>query len=309
MQKTIGFILNGYHTELLDCFFELFQNYKKIVYIDQDDYNNIPILHETHSFIIKGLSKDLLFDYNTRNCERFIVLSHTREMFTLFRTNFHKNIIYLIHTLEELELIKTSSDNPNYFVVSNSVYLDKPNHYIFPFSKTTISKINFEYKDHTKINVLKVGWVTGSFDSYSFLNKENLKLHIFTNSETSLLTQLLHKYSNKIKVFYRQSSDFIYNYINEKNIKIVLYNPNNIDLWSGTLSFALNNNMILLTNEIVKKFYNFPKEFYININEIHNLDLKRIIEQSFLEKSKIKLQKYKNNIYNENLKIVNYLLL
>jgi len=309
MQKTIGFILNGYHTEFLDCFFELFQNYKKIVYLDQDDYNNIPVLHEIHTFITKGLSKDLLFDYNTQKCEKFIVLSHTKELFTMFKSNFHKNIIYLIHNLGELELIKTSSDNPTYFVVSNSVYLVRPINYIFPFSKTTISKINFEYKDQTKINVLKIGWVTGSLDSYSFLNKENLKLHIFTNSETPLLTQLFHKYSSKIKVFYRQSSDFIYNYINEKKIKIVFYNPNNIDLFSGTLSFALNNDLILLTNEIVKRFYNFPKEFYININEIHNLDLKKIIEQSFLENSKIKLQKYKNNIYNENLKIVNYLLL
>ena len=289
---SIGFILDQYHTELLDFLFEIYIDFNIILYIDNDNYNNIPLLKQKHKFSIFPISKI----GSSPICIKYIVLSHTTFFFNTFSKINHKNIIYLIHTLPELNLCKKYS----HFVVSKVV--DEIGNYVIPIAKKTISNISFQ--DTQNLNVIKIGWVTGDISMYTtILNSTQIKLHIFTTSDTPLLIELKQKYGNQLVVHYAKSSDFINTYINNNKIKFVFYNPPNIDLWSGSIAFALNNNLILLTNKNVIDLYKIPYDNYICC---HNADF---IQQMLNKKLKNdSLIEYKNEIFNTNSRIFKSLI-
>jgi hypothetical protein len=160
-----------------------------------------------------------------------------------------------------------------------------------------------KFGENKMINIIKIGWVTKiDNDIYDkILSLKNVQLTIFTKGLSEDLNKLMLKYKN-VKVEIDKSTEYIYRYISLNNIKFVLHIPNSVGIWSGSISFALNNNLILLTNNEVISNYNIPDEYCLSYSdELENeLNNRYVIDT----RDENKLQIYKNNISIENLFIL-----
>jgi hypothetical protein len=312
MRGNIGFVLTEYHTELLDFLFELVHTkYNIILYIENDDYNNLKFLRRKFKFIQKSFLNYFIEDYKNDICFKYINLSHLDLVVNNIKSyNLNNNkMVFLVHTLEEMKLLKDSFSNFNYFIVSNQLQGDC----MIPISNLPFITLNSHHKildesykkfgENKMINIIKIGWVTKiDNDIYDkILSLKNVQLTIFTKGLSEDLNKLMLKYKN-VKVEIDKSTEYIYRYISLNNIKFVLHIPNSVGIWSGSISFALNNNLILLTNNEVISNYNIPDEYCLSYSdELENeLNNRYVIDT----RDENKLQIYKNNISIENLFIL-----
>lgn len=292
MSKIIGLILNNYHTELLEFLFEIFNFYDFIIYIDNDDYNYIDILQKRYTFIQKSFA-ELETDYLNYTCYRYIVLSQTDIFLDIFYP-YHSNVVYLIHNQAQLQIIESMKITPTYFAVSKSVNFGEK--YVIPIIKKENNHINVSFS--SCVDVVKIGWVLDTTQFEPILKTRQIKLHIFTKGSSPQLDTLKSKYKHLIMIHLEKSTEFIYNYINKNKIKYIFYNPETVDLWSGSISFALNNNMILLTNDKVMNCYEIPSTNCISISQEN---LIQVMKDKQIDGNCTELSKYKQKIFDSNL--------
>lgn len=301
----IGFVLNEHHTELLEFLFEIFVSlgHNLFCYIQCDFYNNLASLKSKFNFIVRSLD-DLSSDYINKTCHKFIILSNTKMFFNGFIPMKHHNVIYLAHNVSELSIIQSSPST--FFAVSKSVCADNQKR-IVPIIRnpsTTIQLINSFQCPKNIIHVLKIGWVTNTCDLNGYkrlLDTGKIHLHVFTLNNTFLLSTLVNKYPINITTHFQKSTDYILEYINKLNIDFVYYDPVNVDLWSGSIAFALNNNLTLLTNNQVIDLYNIPNGYYVSLDSDNFTD---IMSNSTFNCNPNDLEKYRHTIFKHNSKIL-----
>lgn len=291
--KTIGFVVNQYHTELLDYLIEIYiyLGCKVIIYNIEDNYNNLPFLFVKYSpnILIKNIN-----DFINDICFKYIILTDLEYIYDKFKdTYYNDSIIYVPHIPKQLELIKENPQN-NYFGISKCI----SNECAFPVVNIKNNYINFQ----DTINVIKIGWVNTSLETYkTLLQSKKIKLHIFTGQPTDHIISLLEEYGDYVDVFYQKKSEFIYSYINNYKIKFVLYCQNNTDLWSGSISFALDNNLILLTTQNVIDCYKIPNDYCISYENENYITEMKIKDYNANPEA---LKEYKEKIFLNNVNIL-----
>jgi hypothetical protein len=315
MRGNIGFVVTQYHTELLDFLFELvYEKYNIILYIEDDDYNNLIYLRRKFKFIQKSLLNYFIDDYKNDVCFKYISLSHNElivDNVKKYNLN-NSKILFLVHNLEEMDLLKKSFSNFNYFIVSNQLTGDC----MIPISNLPSIRLNDHHEIYNdlykrlgpnkKINIIRIGWVKDiDYSIYDKLLKlENVQLTIFTREPTDDLDKLLSLYKN-INVKFGKNTEYINDYIVSNNIKFVLHVPNSIGIWSGSISFALNNNLILLTNDEAISNYNIPNEYCLSYR-LNGKDLQTELNSKYFIDTRDEniLQIYRNKISTKNLSIL-----
>ncbi len=315
MRGNIGFVVTQYHTELLDFLFELVHTkYNIILYIEDDYYNNLTYLRRKFKFIQKSLLNYFIDDYKNDVCFKYISLSHNELVVDNIKTNnFNNNkMLFLVHNLEEMNLLEKSFSNFNYFIVSNQLTGDC----MVPISNLPTIRLNNHHENQNelykklelneKINIIKIGWVKNiDYSIYDkLLNLKNVQLTIFTRKVTNDLDKLSSLYNN-INIQYEKNTEYINDYICKNNIKFILHVPNSVGIWSGSISFALNNNLILLTNDEAISNYDIPKEYCLSY--ILNIDdLQNELQNKFYIDTRDEniLQTYRNKISIKNLSIL-----
>lgn len=315
MPGNIGFLLSGYHTELLDFLFELLHTkYNIILYIEDDDYSNLKFLKKKFKFIQKSVMKYFIEDYQKDVCFKYINLSHLDFFVNQIKDNklSSNKILFLVHNLSEMDLLKKSFNNFDYFIVSNQLQGDcmipisnyptikLDNHHTFCndiYKKSGINKM---------INIIKIGWVVDTDHTVydKILKLKNVQLTVFTKDMSDDLHKLISKYKN-INIELSKPTEYINNYIVSNNIKFVLHIPNSIGIWSGSISFALNNNLILLTNNEAILNYNIPKEYCLSYEVSDDVLYNELNNKYFIDtRDENILQTYRNEISIKNLSII-----
>ena len=315
MRGNIGFVVTQYHTELLDFLFELVHTkYNIILYIEDDDYNNLTFLRRKFKFIQKSFLNYFIDDYTNDVCFKYINLSHLElivESIKKYKLNNNK-ILFLVHILEEMTLLQNSFSSFNYFIVSNQLNGDL----MIPISNEPFLRLHNLHKiydnlykklgPNKKINIIKIGWMNDIDNNIynKILSLENVQLTIFTRRLTDDLDKLISKYKN-INAQYEKTTEYIHNFICSNNIKFVLHVPNSVGIWSGSISFALNNNLILLTNNEAISNYNIPQEYCLSYELNSDVLQDKLNSTYFIDtRDENILQTYRNKISMENLSIL-----
>lgn len=261
----IALILEGHHTEHLELFLEILKElgHKVLIYNNRDAYGNIELVKKQFEFDKHGLLRIGHID-----CDRYIVLSHTIAHFNLFKKFKHEKIIYLAHIPSEFIEISKDIDAKK-FTMSKSIC--GPDNSVLSISRRNYNRISLdksELSEYEKIKVVKFGWLSDNEQGYrKLLDTGKVSLYIFNQGPTLILNNLLDSYpSDTITVFVKHKSDFIYDFITKNNVRFVYYNPSTVDLFSGSITFAINNSMILLTNDKVIDYYNFPSEYMLSMD-------------------------------------------
>lgn len=290
MTKTIGVFVEIYHTELLNCVFEIINNYFNyniILYNENDIYKNVCLLEKDYKFDkrFSMTNNNFLNDYKNNKCDKYIVLSHTDNLINGLSK--YKDIIFVIHGKYEYDILHKINPLPLYTNLSKNI--GKLTEQIFPITRRNNNNIKFENEKNLNVIVL------GSIKNDEIINK-NIIVHSFRMGQQNNV--------DDNNIYFNKSTSFIYEYINRKKIKYILYNPDKeIEAYSGCITFALDNNMILITNKQVVEIYNIPETHYILYKD-ENL-LNKMKEKEMVELNSI----YKENIYNNNCKIFKELFL
>jgi hypothetical protein len=297
----IGFVLNDYHTELLEFLFELtYDKYNLILYIENDSYNNLELLKTKYKFTEKSLLNYLDEDYKKNVCFKYIILSHLDVIlqYNYFKSNCSK-FIFLVHNDDQMTHLKNNLTNFEYFVVSNQLNGDC----MIPLTNNSTLRLFQNYNNITDINIIKIGWIVDCDESIydKILSLKNVKLRIFTKDSSPNLERLLSKYNN-VYVEYAKSTKYIHEFILKNNVKFVLHIPNSIGIWSGSISMALDNNLILLTNNEVISNYNIPSEYCLSYES--NLEENLYNKYNIDNRDESILQTYRNQITFNNLCIL-----
>jgi len=300
----IGFMVNNYHTELLEFLFELVdERFNIILYNNKDQYENIPILKEKYKFIHKDID-ELMIDYSKNICVQYLILGYMNETLDVFNKQVG-NLMFMVHTKDELKIAKTMK--LNYFVVSDIL----EGNVILPLKKTITSPIKNQSFTSNTIHIVKFGWVMNDLHgAYNkILSNPNVKLTVFCKDTSPLLTYLCSKHNNIYAKFNKSTSEIL-NYINENNIKFVLHVPNDDNdeiYWTGGIAMALDHSMILISSDRVLSKYKIPKEFSISYNDKQYDNL--LLRNHFRDmRDKRILQTFKNNCYENNYKTLYSLL-
>jgi hypothetical protein len=304
----IGILVEDHHTEHIELFLELFNElgYTTTIYNDSDAYGNIEVLQKSNfKFQIKKLS-----EIGNAVLDRYIVLSHTDKFFNAIKDQpGNKDIRYLVHTKSDFDMI-TNHSGSRLFIVSK--YISDSAEYIFLASRNNYKRVILDtipvIADYP-IDVVKLGWVAGDESGYRrLLDSGKVNLHIFTQAIGRILKNLLDSYpSGVITVYLKYKTDFVYRLITTRNIKFVYFNPSNIDPISGSITFALNNSMILLTNDkIIEKYSDIPKEYTLSIDDPNFTDemKKRLVSK--LNPSG--LQSFREANFEKNLQVIKRIL-
>ena len=307
MKGTIGFVLDNYHTELLDFLFELLQNkYNIIIYINIDTYNNLDILSRKYKFSQKSIYQNFIYDCKHDVCFKYIILSHLSYIVPqLVENNININkIVFLVHVSDEMNMLKRDLSHFNYFIVSNQLEGDC----MTPITRNPLILKYDTTNKHDYVHIVKVGWIANVNNNITYYHKvlslQNVKMTIFSRSITDTLQELMSKYTNLTVKLNYDTLD-IYKYIVTNNVKFVLHTPNSIGIWSGSISFALNASLVLLTNNEVISNYNIPKEFCLSYENYSGDDLyNALVEKSSIQPNNTILQTYRDNLFINNFAIL-----
>lgn len=302
-KKSLGIIVNEYHTEYLDFFFELFsRDFDLHVYIREDAYGIVARLHYKYAFVKHDII-DFARDMN--QCIRYIVLSYS-DMIYHFIEHYNLDIdkfVFITHNAVELRSYRNRMVTDNHLVLSRSI--EGPR--IVPI-RNEIEDLTATRTDASAFIVMKLGWVSEDIEHYrSLLNIPSIILIVFTRGNTKTLTQLMNEYTNRVVVYIEKTTREIKQIIQKYNIAFV-FNPKDSSLFTGSISFALDHNMILITQEEVIDYYNIPPGYAIAYDSPKFTALDVYINYIH-ESNKTELQTYKNKLSIANKKILLKILL
>jgi hypothetical protein len=209
----------------------------------------------------------------------------------------------MIHNTCELEYYKenTQYDTKNYVVVSPlSVPCDN-----------VLTPITNKIRDLTiasvpsPIFVIKIGWVLEDIEDYKkVLQLSNVRLVVFTRFKSTILTKLCQQYN--IDVYINEPTSKIIQFIQERGVKFVI-NPKNAMYWSGSIPFALDNNMILLTQKAVIKHHGIPDAYCMAYDDDSFNETSLYVKYTMTQDKNV-LQTFKNKVAYQNSNVINKLL-
>lgn len=295
-KRPLGIIVNEYHTEYLDFFFELLsRDFDLHVYIREDAYGIVGRLHYKYAFVKHDIVD---FVYDMDPCIKYIVLSYSDMIYQVIeQCNLDiDQFVFITHNAVELRSYRNRMVTDNHFVLSRSI--EGPR--IMPI-RNGIEDLTTTRINASAYMVVKLGWVSEDIDQYrALLNVPGVVLVVFTRGNTKTLTQLTKEYSNRIVVCIEKTTREIKQFIQKYNIAFV-FNPKDSSLFTGSISFALDHNMILITQQEVIDYYNIPPSYAIAYDSPNFTPLDMYINYIH-ESNKTELQTYKNKISIENKK-------
>lgn len=296
-RKRIGIIVNEYHTELIEFILEIFhKEYDFDIFINTDVYGNMNDLQNKYA-----LSCHSFTDFAKKSfcIHKYIVLSHSEIVYELIK-KFNLNInqfAFVTHNMKQYqEYRQQAGDHDSHLVVSKCV----PGKCILPI-KNEITNI---VKKHpfNPITAVKIGWVTEDIKEYEKILQSGINIFIFTNHQTDTTKELIKRYAKQVKVFLRVPTADVKQIIHDNCIKFILY-PRDSTYWSGTISFALDNNMTIITKQDVIDYYKFPKDYCLAY-DTEDFNFMKAYMKYINESNVSELQKFKNSITYTNSKIL-----
>lgn len=288
----VGLVLEGHHTEHLELFLEILQElgHAVTVFINNDVYDYLSKLRLKFKF-----DRRILESLQRSACDKYIVMSNTLEFYNMFARA--PNVIYLAHVAREIEALKGKVP---VFTMSKSLGIA---------SVTSISRRdygNVKVTTADNLNVVKLGWVNVNEAAYRrILDTGKINLTVFTVCITPMLLRLMNDYKNNVTVHLKKSTEFIYNHVTSTNTRFVYYCPETTELFSGSITFALNNSLILLTTDAVIDYYSIPQEYCLSINRdafVEDMTHKKVYA------SQDALQAYRDKVFTENTSVVKAVL-
>lgn len=323
----IGFLAEDFHTEVLDYLFELHNSseFNLILYNTNDRYNNLEIYKNKYNNLkIKDISYFVL-DLTSGLFDKAYMVSYDNvivpEMLTLYKSK----LVFIAHNKRHVQLF--SFLNMDFITLTPGLFVyDKNINYTLPICKGQEEelKLNSIKKTDTLLRHLNIGLI-GTFNEenkdldiiHYLLNasKEpyiSITLYIFTNSKNDILKLLQEKYDNFI-VYQNKTTNEVLDIIKNKNINFIGLFPHMEssffkDQWSGSISFAYNNNLQLILPKQIAKLYKLRGHIdYVNKEDI----VSEIINLSYVHNYDKKISEYikfKSDVYERNKLITSIVL-
>jgi len=326
MKKTIGFVQESYHTEVLDFLFELFQTqYDLVWYNSTDVYDNKSTYIEKFgkSLVIKPLS-DIIQDTLDEIHVKMIFVTYD-NLFNIEVIRNFKNVLFIAHSNEHVKYF--DEFNIEYIPLTPLLCKTKCKDYLIPFiQKTELMTTKPKYIEDDKIEEIinKMEQdkliplsIVGSFKWNNknipfiklLLECKRFVMFIFTSEFDNNILDELTSYGNVCICRNMKTTDIQY-YINKFKITSMLFAPpmNSCfynSQWSGSLAFAINTNMRLIVPDKIAEIYNWTntnaiityktntEEPILNLNDL----IPKLKEMNYLDD----IQKMRNIAsYNNN---------
>lgn len=300
--KRIGLVCDKFHTELLETFIEIYtyNSMDIILYNNTCNYGNVDRILKKYTTITRKSTEGLICDILGLKCDLFVIITYD-TLTNLLNSNvpyallkMHENILYIAHTIEQRNLFDYYQ--MRYICLCGMLATTKYCNWILPIKKSQIivhtsNNLNTQKCILDLCNIIRTHGKTckvlisiGHFLDNNrdialisnLLNNGNVILIVFS----TYVSETLYKLSkNSVFTCIGLSDDDIITIVSGINnefpyITSVLYAPpkNSVFMtsqWSGTLSFAIDNDIpIILPNVLFKeyKLYNTPNVIKYNIN-------------------------------------------
>lgn len=318
--KPIGFVQEDFHSEVLDFLFEMMftlnPNRQMILYNNFDRYNNkSTFLKKYPSLVNYGLSR-LIPDVVDNLCEKIIIISYDNIFnISLFKEYIH-NFIFIAHSEQHVNVCNML--NLKYFSLTPLL----SNNYMIPFLHnnncnliTEIERPDFPYlnifKERRKNEDLDFIITVGQFLKTNkniellddIMSSKTIILLIYTKLVTPELALFANRYQDYVYVLKNIENSVIVSHIQYLDIKYILFAPPNESeffksSWSGTISFAFDNDLNLIMPKQIADKYEFKNDVISYVNKDDILSKIQLCKNNFDYKKRLQVRR--TSIFNRN---------
>lgn len=335
--KPIAFLQEDFHSEVLDFLFELitvqYPYVPIVLYNNWDRYNNKNLYKLKYSnLVIKNL-KEFIKDLTDNNFQKCFVVSYDNIINLTFLINYSHKFVFIAHSPQHIELF--SKYNLHYFSLTSLL----SNHYMLPILHHCNPQINYTNRLEQQVNTeildqmkqISINQDLTIVITLGYFQKDNKDLHLIHNlldSKKILMLSFVPHISEELDELSKKNIGYIFVAcnlstseilftINYLNIKYLLFAPNENskfykESWSGSIAFAINNNLNLIMPKILSDYYKITTFSMIvydqqeNGQNIINNIQSRKINNNF---DNYDLQEIRNSIWNNNtVKFLSYLM-
>ena len=311
-RKSVGFIQNDYHTEVLDFLFEILHDYNIVLYNDFDKYNNVEIYKKKYKNLVVAGTGSFLKDLVNRVHVKIIIVTCSLTIDTRLLKEYINDVIYITHSNGDKTKLLKSVPDARYFglthLLSENYMLPLLKHdnnnilslsrYSEPTLADTIKKMKAYLKSTGFIPLASVGLFLKNNKDISVLEElfnKGYCLTVFSEGLTTDLQNFMTKYPNKVSLICKLSTSDIVLMINELNAMLILIPPKDSDFyksqWSGSMAFGMNNDLKLCLSYDLAKIYNL-QDYYSTYDESMNI-----------KSGTGNIQKFRDDTYKRNCKV------
>lgn len=330
-RKPIGFLQEDFHSEVLDFLLELasknYPNVPLILYNNNDIYNNKDLYKLKYPnlavkelrYFIPDLANDFFY--------KCFVISYDNIINLTFLINYKSKLIFVAHSPKHINLF--NQYNFDAFSLT-SLLSDK---YMLPILQECNPKIDDtnrlikqldtqileDMKKRAELEDLTIIITVGYFQNdnkdlnliHNLLNSKKILLLSFVPQVSEELNNLANKNIGYIFVACNLSTSEVQYCINYLNIKYLLFTPCQEskfykDSWSGSVAFAINNNLNLIMPKMLSDYYHItsPNMITYDPSEIGNNIINTLQVRKFNNSTKNDdLQRLRDDIWNKNTEI------
>lgn len=332
----IAFLQEDFHSEVLDFLFELISknspNTQLIWYNNIDKYDNKALYQIKYpNLIIKGLH-DFLPDLINDVFHKCFVISYDNIINVTFLLNYVSKFIFIAHSPKHIKLFNHL--NLNYFSLTPLL----SNNFMLPIlhecnPKRTISnrlgnQVNIEILDQMKQQAIEQNLIIITTVGYFQNDNKDLNLiHNLLSSKRILLLSFVPQISTELQELSEKNVGYIFLAcslstseiqftIDYLNIKYLLFTPSleskfYKESWSGSIAFAIDNDLNLIMPKMLSDYYNLNSPTIITyeqqetgLNIINTLQ----IRQNDNTIKNVDLQWIRNNVWLYNCQWIQKLL-
>lgn len=281
MIKKIGFISNLYHSEVIEYLFNLYENedVNFIWYMDKDWHGNNEIYKSRYKNRLE-IKNMIQYTHDIKNnvCKLFYfaefhILLNVKNTPDLLKDK----IILICHSKEQCDIAKKY--NMKYITLTPLLCDNMNINYTIPVTYNDsidlqeIEKEQYKKRKNNKnIKVAMIGYFSHGRDIQRIkeLVKSDIDFYIFTRCITQELHNFYNNYiNNNIYLMINLPTKKILDIIKNLNIECIMLLPlDSCSIYSGSINFAYNNYIPLLTTQKVIDIYNLKGALNIDNKEI-----------------------------------------
>jgi len=272
--------------------------YDIVLYNDEDDYGNTVLYFKKYSNIKQKETKFFIEDLANRIHHKIIIVTYTLTIDIRLLERFKDDLIYISHSTDDKKILDMCG--VKYFGLTNLV----SSNYMLPIIKNDnrgliktndYSNVILELKKLFSENKLKPLATIGFFLEnnkdlryISNLLKDGHFLIVFTKSLTPCLKEFAEAHSSRICLFADFNTNDVVYIMNELNVDLLFAPPEGSDFfksqWSGSIGFAINNNLRLRLPEGIAKLYEL-EDYCVTYDMDDNINEPKYDMQTFREKT------------------------